>query len=84
MPYRVDIRNVADDALDRLVELGAIDAESEGHGEIAALMPDSVAAEQIASALGVGAKATSPCLPPRGATPDPCGSSAHARFASDV
>ena len=55
VPYRVDIRNVADDALDRLVELGAIDAESGGHGEIAALMPDSVASEQIASALGVGA-----------------------------
>jgi ribosomal protein L11 methyltransferase len=54
VPYRVDIRNVGDDALDRLVELGAIDAESEGHGEIAALMPDSVAAEHVASALGVG------------------------------
>ena len=55
VPYRVDIRNVADDALDRLVELGAIDAECERHGEIAALMPDSVETEQIASALGVGA-----------------------------
>ena len=55
VPYRVDIRNVADDALDRLVELGAIDAESGGPGEIAALMPDSVEREQIASALGVGA-----------------------------
>jgi len=54
VPYRVDIRNVADDALDRLVELGAIDAESLRHGEIAALMPDTVAADQVASALGVG------------------------------
>ena len=53
MPYRVDIRHVADDALDRLVELGAIDADSCGHGEIAALMPDSIAAEQVARALGV-------------------------------
>jgi ribosomal protein L11 methyltransferase len=53
VPYRVDIRNVADDALDRLVELGAIDAESGGQREIAALMPDSVAAEHVASALGV-------------------------------
>ena len=51
---RVDIRDVADDAFDRLVELGAIDAESLRHGEIAALMPDTVAADQVASALGVG------------------------------
>jgi ribosomal protein L11 methyltransferase len=54
VPYRVDIRNVADDALDRLVELGAIDAESLRYGEIAVLMPDIVATDQIASALGVG------------------------------
>jgi ribosomal protein L11 methyltransferase len=53
VPYRVDIRNVADDALDRLVELGAIDAESGGDGEIAVLMPDSVAADHVARALGV-------------------------------
>ena len=53
MPYRVDVRSVADDTLDRLVELGAIDAESRDHGEIAALMPDSVAPEQVAGALGV-------------------------------
>ncbi len=54
MPYRVDVPDVADDALDRLVELGAIDAERPGEGAIAALMPDSVAPEQIAAALGVG------------------------------
>ena len=53
MPYRVDLRNVAGDALDRLVELGAIDAEASHRGGIAALMPDSVAPEQVASALGV-------------------------------
>jgi ribosomal protein L11 methyltransferase len=54
VPYRVDIRNVAPSALDRLVELGAMDAECVRHGEIVALMPDSVAMEQIARALGVG------------------------------
>jgi len=53
VPYRVDLRNVGDDALDRLVELGAIDAECLQDGGIAALMPDSVAPEQVASALGV-------------------------------
>jgi ribosomal protein L11 methyltransferase len=53
VPYRVDIRNAADDALDLLIDLGAIDAESGSHGKIAALMPDSVAAEHVASALDV-------------------------------
>jgi ribosomal protein L11 methyltransferase len=55
VPYRVDLHNVADNALDRLVELGAIDAAFSRQGGIAALMPDSVAPEQIAGALGVGA-----------------------------
>ena len=53
MPYRVDLHLVADDVLDRLVELGAIDAECSRQGAIAALMPDSVSPEQIAGALGV-------------------------------
>jgi len=53
VPYRVDIRNVADDALDRLVELGAIDVEESHPGGIAALIPDGVAPEHVAAALGV-------------------------------
>ena len=40
MPYRVDLRNATDDALNRLVELGAIDAERSDDGGIAALMPE--------------------------------------------
>ena len=40
-----------------VVEIGAIDAECMRHGEIAALMPDTVAADQVASALGVGVDA---------------------------
>ena len=62
VPYRVDIRNVADDALDRLVELGAIDAESGGHGEIAALMPDSVEsrADRECARRGAGDISVSP------------------------
>ena len=55
MPYRVDLRNAAADAFDRLVELGAIDAESSRDGGISALMPDSVAPDQLAGALGVAA-----------------------------
>ena len=57
MPYRVDLRDgaryVPEDALDRLVELGAIDAEFSRHGGIAVLMPDSVSPGQLAGALGV-------------------------------
>jgi ribosomal protein L11 methyltransferase len=53
VPYRVDLRTAGNDALDRLVELGAIDAECSRPGGIAALMPDSVAPEQVAAALGV-------------------------------
>jgi ribosomal protein L11 methyltransferase len=40
------------DAFDRLVALGAIDVEISNDGAVAALMPDSVAPEQIAGALG--------------------------------
>ena len=53
MPYRVDLRTIVDDALDRLVELGAIDVESADGGMIAALMPDSVSPEQIVSAFAI-------------------------------
>jgi ribosomal protein L11 methyltransferase len=60
MPYRVDVRNVGDEALDRLVELGAIDAELSEDGGIAALMPDGVAPEQVARRLGVDDISVSP------------------------
>ena len=53
MPYRVDLRNVGNDALDRLLELGAIDAELSDDGGLAALIPDSVAPERVASVFGV-------------------------------
>jgi ribosomal protein L11 methyltransferase len=51
VPYRVDLRHGGDDVLDRLVELGAIDAEFSHDGRVAALMPDSVGPEQVARAL---------------------------------
>ena len=41
VPYRVDIRNARDDAFDRLIELGALDAECVQDG-VAAVMPDGV------------------------------------------
>jgi ribosomal protein L11 methyltransferase len=60
VPYRVDLRNVGDEAFDRLVELGALDAEVSHDGGIAAVMPDSVAPEQVANALGVDNVSISP------------------------
>ena len=62
MPYRVDLRSVGAAALDRLVELGAIDAEFSDGGGIAALMPDSIAPAEIASALGVDEVSVSPAV----------------------
>jgi ribosomal protein L11 methyltransferase len=60
VPYRVDLRNAASDALDRLIDLGAIDAESSHDGTLAALMPDSISPATVASALGAGEMLVSP------------------------
>jgi ribosomal protein L11 methyltransferase len=53
VPYRIDLPNAGGDALDRLVDLGALDAGMLEGGTLAVLMPDSVAPEQISRALGV-------------------------------
>jgi len=52
VPYRLNLQTVDDDALDRIIELGAIDAEFLDGGRLAALMPDAVTPEHIAGALG--------------------------------
>jgi precorrin-6B methylase 2 len=52
VPYRVDLREVATNALDRLLELGAIDAEISDDGALAALMPDNVSPDDVSAALG--------------------------------
>jgi ribosomal protein L11 methyltransferase len=62
VPYRVDIRNAGNDAFDRLVELGAIDAEFSQDGRMAALMPDGVSVAQVARALGVTDVSVSPAV----------------------
>lgn len=62
MPYRVDVTRGDDAALDRLVELGALDVDRSPGGGIAALMPDGVAPEQVAHALGVDDLAISPAV----------------------
>ena len=62
MPYRVDVTRAGDDALDCLVALGALDVERSPDGGIAALMPDSVAPERVALALGVADLSVSPAV----------------------
>jgi ribosomal protein L11 methylase PrmA len=62
VPYRIDLRGAGHAAFDRLVELGAIDAEFSDDGGIAALMPDGIAPEQVKSALGVTDISISPAV----------------------
>lgn len=52
VPYRIDLRHPNGDAFDTLVALGALDVESVD-GALAALMPDSVSAADVARALGL-------------------------------
>lgn len=62
MPYRIDVPLVPDDALDRLVDLGALDVEALDEGGLAALMPDSVPPERVAAALRIDRVEVSPAL----------------------
>ena len=62
MPYRVDLLGAGDDVLDRLIELGVLDAESSHDGLLSALLPDSVTPEHIARALGVHDMTISPAV----------------------
>ncbi len=51
MPYRIDIRCPPPDALDLLVQFGALDLEQVDNG-IAAILPDGVPQATVAAALG--------------------------------
>ena len=59
VPYRIDLHDPPPDALNRLVELGALDVELTA-GSLAAVMPDAVSRDMLASALGVHPVAVSP------------------------
>jgi ribosomal protein L11 methyltransferase len=50
MPYRIDLENPPEDALERLVELGALDIDRVGDA-LAAIMPDGVELETVERAL---------------------------------
>jgi hypothetical protein len=62
VPYRVDLARASDAVLDRLVELGALDVDRSPGGGVAAVMPDGVAPEQLARALGVDDFSISPAV----------------------
>jgi ribosomal protein L11 methyltransferase len=60
MPYRIDFHDGGHDALDRLVELGALDVELLPDGQLAALLPDGVTPEHAASVLDIDEYQISP------------------------
>ncbi|NUR53895.1 MAG: methyltransferase [Acidobacteria bacterium] len=62
MPYRVDVRNVREDAFDRLVELGALDVDALHGCRMAALLPDSITAAQVVTAVGSDDITISPAI----------------------
>ena len=62
MPYRIDLRDADDAALDRLVELGALDVDASGDRGLAALMPDGVTPAQVARALARDDVSVSPAI----------------------
>ena len=61
VPYRIDLPGAGDEVVDRLIDLGALDVEAQEHG-VAALLPDSVAPEQVAGALGVARFTVAPAI----------------------
>ncbi len=61
MPYRIDISSPPDNALDKLVQLGALDIEPVNDG-LAAIIPDGVTPDAVAAALGVASVAVSPAI----------------------
>jgi ribosomal protein L11 methyltransferase len=58
VPYRIDIPCPPHDALDRLVQLGALDVEA-GAGGLAAIIPDGVTPDTVAGVLGLAKVAVS-------------------------
>jgi ribosomal protein L11 methyltransferase len=62
MPYRIDISSPPDNALDQLLQLGALDVEAVIDG-LAAIIPDGVSPDAVAGALGVGHVTVSPAVP---------------------
>lgn len=62
MPYRIDIADPPSEALDVLVDLGALDVEPVGDG-IAAILPDAVTQDTVCAALGLSSLSVSAAMP---------------------
>ena len=62
MPYRIDIRCPPPEALDVLVQFGALDVEPLDDG-LAAILPDGVTPDTVAGALGLSSLAVSAVVP---------------------
>jgi len=61
VPYRIDISSSPHDALDRLVQLGALDIEPTRDG-LAAIIPDGVTPDVVTRSLGVASVNVSPAI----------------------
>jgi len=61
VPYRIDIASPPDDALEQLVQLGALDIEPTNEG-LAAIIPDGVSLDSVVGALGAASVAVSPAV----------------------
>jgi ribosomal protein L11 methyltransferase len=61
VPYRIDISCQQQNALDQLVQLGAMDIERV-NGGVAAIIPDDVTPNDVANALGVASVTVSPAV----------------------
>jgi ribosomal protein L11 methyltransferase len=61
MPYRIDTTCTNEDAVDKLLQLGALDIEPADSG-LAAIIPDGVTPEVVAGVLGVGSVRVSPAI----------------------
>jgi ribosomal protein L11 methyltransferase len=62
VPYRIDLRHPRGDALDRLVDVGALDVDMTPDGRLEALLPDDVPVATVAAALRVDALEVSAAL----------------------
>ena len=61
VPYRIDIACQPPDALEILVQVGALDVETVGDG-LAAILPDTVTPDTVARSLGVAGVTVSPAV----------------------
>jgi ribosomal protein L11 methyltransferase len=62
VPYRIDLRTAGPDALDQLIDLGALDVDTLAGSGIAAIMPDRVLPADVARALGLERVPASPAV----------------------